>query len=222
MDNRSHYDHVTDAWVYILGDNLHYGYFDTDDIPLNKATEALIDQLASLVAIDDRSSVLDVGCGIGAPAFYLHEKFGCTVSGISTSTRGIEIAQKKCREKGYGRKIKFYARNGLDNGFAEATFDVVWIMESSHLMENKGKLIEENYRVLKNRGCMLLCDVMLRKKLTVMDVYRYQKELTILEKSFGKARMETLNFYAAKMGAYGFTDIETLDLSRQAFPTLAK
>ena len=25
--NREHYDSVTDAWGYLLGDNLHYGFF---------------------------------------------------------------------------------------------------------------------------------------------------------------------------------------------------
>jgi len=222
MDNRSHYDHVTDAWMYILGDNLHYGYFDNDDTALNKATEALIEKLASLAKIDDLSSVLDVGCGIGAPAFYLHEKFGCTISGISISPRGIEIAEERCREKGYSEKIRFYTRDALDNGFPENSFDIVWVMESSHLMKNKGKLFEENYRVLKNNGRMLLCDVILRQEFTVMDVYKCQKELAILEESFGKAKMETLDFYEAKMAAQGFTDIETIDISKQAFPTLRK
>lgn len=222
MDNRSHYDHVTDAWMYILGDNLHYGYFDNNDTALNKATEALIEKLASLATIDDRASLLDVGCGIGSPAFYLHEKFGCTISGISTSARGIEVAEEKCREKGYADKVRFHVRDALDNGFTENSFDVAWVMESSHLMKNKERLFEENYRVLKENGSMLLCDVIRIKELTFMDVYRNQKALKNLEKSFGKNTIETLGFYEAKMGAQGFRDIESIDVSTEAFPTLAK
>ena len=129
MDNRSHYDHVTDAWMYILGDNLHFGYFDKDDTALSEATESLIEKLAALGNIDERSSVLDVGCGVGAPALYLYAKFGCSINGISTSRRGIEIAEEKCREKGYSEKIKFYTRDAFDNGFADNSFDVVWVME---------------------------------------------------------------------------------------------
>jgi len=222
MDNSTHYDHVTDAWIYILGDNLHYGYFDNNDRTLTDATEALIEKLASFATIDDHSSVLDVGCGIGAPAFYLYEKFGCTISGISTSIRGIEIAEKRCKEKAYSTKIRFHVRDALDNSFPDESFDLVWVMESSHLMKNKKKLFEESYRVLKNGGRMLLCDVILKKEFTILDVYNYQKELNVLEKTFGKIMMETLDFYKREMGAQRFTDIEATDISKQAFPTLTK
>jgi len=222
MDNRSHYNHVTDAWMFIMGDNLHYGYFDNGDTDLQKATDALIDNFASMARIDEDTSVLDVGCGIGGPALYLHEKFGCHISGISTSSRGIEIAKAKSKEKGYSEKVRFYTRDALDNGFPEDTFDIVWVMESSHLMRNKGRLFEENYRVLRNGGRMLLCDQMLLKEFTARDVLRYRKELAAVEKSFGKAKVETIGFYKAKMGERGFTDIETIDISEQAFPTLIK
>ena len=222
MDNKAHYDGVTDAWKYILGDNLHYGYFDSSDIPLEKATNALIEKLAALAKLNDCSSVLDVGCGTGTPAFYLYEKFGCSIAGISISPRGVEIAEEKCRAKQYSGKIKFYVKDALDNGFAENSFDIVWVMESSHLMRNKIKLFEENYRVLKKNGCMLLCDLILINEFSVLDIYKYQKELATLEKSFGKAKMETLEFYKTKMLKQGFQDIEVIDISNKAFPTLAK
>lgn len=222
MDNRSHYDKVTDAWMYILGDNLHFGYFDTTDTALPEATDALIDKLASLERMDNHSSVLDVGCGIGAPALYLHEKFGCTINGISISPRGIEVAEEKCRKKGYSDKIAFHVRDALDNRFPDNSFDIAWVMESSLLMRDKARLFEENYRVLKENGSMLLCDMILRREFTVMDVFKYQKELAVLEKSFGKNKIETLGFYEAKMGERGFRDIESVDVSTEAFPTLTK
>jgi len=222
MDTRSHYDNVTDAWMLVMGDNLHYGYFEDGDTDLREATDALIENLASLAKIDKNMSVLDVGCGIGGPAFYLHEKFGCDIRGISTSARGIEIAERKCREKGYSEKIKFYIRDALDNGFAEESFDIVWVMESSHLMRDKQKLFEETYRVLKRNGRVVLCDQMLLKEFTAIDVLKYRKELAVVERSFGKAKIETIGFYKAKMRERGFTDIQITDISEQALPTLKK
>jgi cyclopropane fatty-acyl-phospholipid synthase-like methyltransferase len=205
-----------------MGDNLHYGYFEKGETGLKEATDVLIDNFASLARFDEETSVLDVGCGIGGPALYLHERFGCHVSGISTSSRGIEIAGKKSREKGYSEKVKFYNRDALDNGFPENSFDVVWVMESSHLMRNKERLFEENYRVLKNNGRMLLCDQMLLREFTAIDVLKYRKELAVVERSFGKAKVETIDFYKAKMGERGFKDVEAVDISEQAFPTLEK
>jgi 27-O-demethylrifamycin SV methyltransferase len=226
MDDRdylkvdTHYDSVTDVWLYVMGDNLHYGCFEPEDIGLGDATVKLIDNLAALVEMDEDSSVLDVGCGVGQPAFHLYEKFGCRITGITLSPRGVEIAREKCSEKGYSDKIEFYEADALDNGFPSNTFDIAWVMESSHLMRDKRRLFEENFRVLKNGGSMLLCDLVLRRELTHRDLFSYRKEFTMLEKTFGKARMETLEFYENKMIERGFSEVEVYDISKQAQPTL--
>jgi 27-O-demethylrifamycin SV methyltransferase len=228
MDDRdylkvsTHYDSVTDVLVYVHGANLHYGYFEPEEIGLDDATEKLIDNLAALAEMDGNSSVLDVGCGVGQPAFHLHEKFGCTVTGITLSPRGVEIARKKSIEKGYSDSIEFYEADALDNGFPSNQFDIAWVMESSHLMRDKRRLCEENFRVLKNGGSMLLCDLVLHRELTLRDLFLYRKEFTILEKTFGKAKLETLDFYKNKMIEQGFSEVEVYDISKQAQPTLGK
>ena len=53
MGNKEHYDNVTDAWIYILGDNLHYGYFKNETVCLEEATNELINKLASLAEISE-------------------------------------------------------------------------------------------------------------------------------------------------------------------------
>lgn len=218
----THYDSVTDAWRYVMGENLHYGYFEHEDIGLNDATDKLIDHLAALAEMDESISLLDVGCGIGQPAFHLYEKYGCTITGITLSSRGVEIAGKKCTEKGFSDKIKFYVADALDNGFPSNQFDIAWVMESSHLMRDKKKLFEENFRVLKNGGSMLLCDLVLRRELTPRDLFSNRDEFTILEQTFGKARMAPLDFYKDKMIEIGFSDVEVYDISKQAQPTLER
>ena len=40
--NKSYYDRVTDFWRAVSGDNLHWGYFESNDGNLRKATDALI------------------------------------------------------------------------------------------------------------------------------------------------------------------------------------
>ena len=44
--NQAHYDSVTDAWTYVLGSNLHYGFFDTDAVGLKHATDRLVWEMA--------------------------------------------------------------------------------------------------------------------------------------------------------------------------------
>jgi 27-O-demethylrifamycin SV methyltransferase len=222
MSNQTHYDNVTDAWTLILGDNLHYGYFARGDETLPEATDALIDAMAALAPIDSSTALLDVGCGIGGPAFRLTERTGCRISAISISGRGIEMAREAGRLKNPSGRVDFYQRDALDNRFPQDAFDVVWVMESSHLMRDKELLCAENHRVLRVGGTMLLCDLILKREFSVADIYQLRGDLTVLERSFGKAKMETLDYYENAMRARGFESIERRDISRQVFPTLKK
>jgi 27-O-demethylrifamycin SV methyltransferase len=222
MSTQAHYDAVTDAWTLILGDNLHYGYFADGTETLPQATDALIDAMAALAPMNRETVLLDVGCGIGNPAFHLAERTGCRISGISISGRGIEIAEQTCRRRGLSERVAFHQRDALDNGFADGSFDVVWVMESSHLMRDKELLCAENYRVLRAGGTMLLCDLVLKREFSVADIYRLRDDLARLEGSFGKAKMETLGFYEATMRSRGFVQIEQRDISREVLPTLEK
>ena len=222
MDNQAHYDRITDAWTLILGENLHYGYFTGEDQTLRQATDALIDAMAALAPIGSGTDLLDVGCGIGAPAFRLAERKGCTISAISVSARGLAIAREACARKGLSKRVVFHQRDALDNKFPDSSFDVAWVMESSHLMHDKRRLCAENHRVLRPDGAMLLCDLTLKRPLTVADVYHLRDELSVLERSFGRAKMETLAFYQETLRAEGFVKIDCRDISNDVLPTLDK
>ncbi len=161
MNGRTHYNHVTDAWKEFMGNNLHFGYFEKEGVTLADATDSLIDKLISLCKVNENSRILDVGCGIGNPAFYLHERYRCKITGISTSERGVQLANVACKEKGY-HDVEFLVADGCNNHLPSNTFDIVWIMESSHLMSKK-RLFRECYRVLKQHGILLICDLVILK-----------------------------------------------------------
>ena len=220
--NRTHYDTVTDAWTYILGDNLHYGYFEPPELDLKSATDKLIDRLSSMSTIDANTSILDVGCGVGNPAFYLHRRFGCTVTGISTSPRGVEIARKRSEQNRVAESVQFRVADALDNGLPDNTFDIAWVMESSHLMRDKQRLFAECFRVLKKDGCLVLCDLILIEELGIAEIFKYREQLAVLERSFGKAKMETLGFYERELSEQGFKDVEVVDISAKVTRTLTE
>lgn len=223
-----HYDLVTDAWRHIFGEHFHLGYFKSKDESLEDATQALVERLASLVEMDGQSEVLDVGCGIGTPAFALHEKHGCSVVGISPSQRGIELATKSAQERGVEGKVRFRLAYGENNGFPDDHFDVVWLMESSHTMKDKVKLFEECRRALKPSGSLVLCDIMLRKRPTwvthLSTLARLRTDYPLgflkLKRSMGSGKTESIEYYARVLGKVGFNKVETMDISDRAFPTL--
>jgi 27-O-demethylrifamycin SV methyltransferase len=226
-DPSRHYDEISDAWRHIFGDHFHFGYFKTPDMSLNRATEALIEELAHLGTIDERSTLLDVGCGVGAPAFYLYQTYRCSIVGISTSQRGLDIANSISREKGISDTVQFKRADGAHTGMPDNHFDVVWVLESSHLMDKKG-LFREAYRVLKPGGQLLLCDVMLTHKLSMLEQIKHlsklrQRYLTgylAMKHSFALGKAEAFEYYTGHLMAAGFNRAEVIDVSEKVVPTI--
>lgn len=225
FDSASHYDRITEAWKEFMGANFHFGYFPDDNTPLELATELMIEKMAGLCDITPETRVLDVGCGIGAPAIYLHEKFGCSVEGISTSERGVQHANRQARERGYER-VRFRVADGMDNGFNDRSFDLVWIMEAAHPIPDKKRLFAECYRVLRPGGTLVMCDIMQRMLLAphkgALFFLSHLREYYRLMKAWGPAQVPTMGAYADRLVEAGFSPVTILDITERAKPTLTR
>jgi len=195
MDNSKHYDTITEAWQYMLGEHFHWGYFYSDTRELHNATINLIEIMLSQISVNEKSNIIDIGCGIGNPAIYLNKKYNCRITGISNSPKGIAESKKNIESKKLNKNISFYVRDALDNKFENNCFDIAWLLEMSHLIQDKNKLIEETVRVLKQGGQIVLCDLMFKRQLSAHEITTNKSDLIKLETAFGQARIETFNNY---------------------------
>ena len=218
----AHYDQVSHAWRYLMGESFHYGYFETSDQSLDSATESLTREMAKRGQIGAGHRVLDVGCGIGGPALYLAETFDCRVTGISTSDVGIASANEKASESGRREQLAFHVRDGMQNEFEDAAFDRAWVMESSHLMPDKAKMLLDSARVLRPGGRLVLCDIIVHRDLQIGEVLERAREFDLLRKVFGRAKMATLDSYQAWCLEAGLAIDHVEDISRQTAPTFSR
>lgn len=206
-----------------MGGNLHFGYFDNPDDELTTATCRLIDKMLEYCSINGKSKILDVGCGIGGPALYIHERYKCHITGISTSRRGVDLANNASRQKGFDSSVNFIVADGQKNGLPDKSYDVVWVMESSHMM-NKEELFNECFRVLKKGGTMVLCDILLRQPLSFFqEVYLFFKnarDLVASYKTWGLKAVNSTGFYCNGLIKAGFKEIQVLDVSKNAIHTM--
>jgi len=214
------YDRVTKGWELLLGDDLHFGYFENRQIPLSVATARLTRQMADWAQLRSETRVLDIGCGIGGPACFLAREVGCPVTGISTSNVGVEIAASRAEAQGLTDRVQFFERDAMANGFSAESFDCAWIMESSHLMERKDLLVAESARVLRPDGVLVLCDVVLRRTIPFQYLVRNLSEFENLNAVFGKQNVELLDTYMQLAENSRLTMLRNEDMSDAVFPTL--
>jgi ubiquinone/menaquinone biosynthesis C-methylase UbiE len=113
-----------------------------------KATQKLEDTLQ----IDSETKILDIACGKGSTAFYLAEKYGCSVVGIDISEKLIQIANDTCRKKKLNNQVKFLVGNAMNLPFDDNQFDVAISQGILVFVDDKTKTINEASRVIKDGG----------------------------------------------------------------------
>ena len=216
----AHYDHVHRAWQLIMGEEFHYGFFESEDTPLERATETLTHAMLERAAVASGDRVLDVGCGTGRQACDLAASLSASVLGITTSANGIAAATELAAERGLAGAA-FEQRDGTDNGLDDGTFDVVWVLESSHLMRDKTALLRECVRVLAPGGRIALCDIIRKRDIPFLEVRARRDDFALLRRAFGDAHMEPLEDYTSTLDGFGMTITDASDISLPTLPTFA-
>lgn len=174
------------------GEHIHHGYWENDSQTKEEAQVNLIQLLLRISKVGDNSTVLDVGCGIGGTSRYLASTLGCTVTGITISTKQVEIANRltkaeaaKDQEKNevesdvdgfikLGRgKVRFIELDAEKMGdfFAGqgGSFDAVWISEALSHFPNKALFFENTSKVLRPGGKLALADWFKAENLSETD-----------------------------------------------------
>ncbi|TNM44136.1 methyltransferase domain-containing protein [Nocardioides albidus] len=218
-DPAAHYDRVTRAWALLMGDDLHYGYFEDPAEPVATASDRLTSLMIEHADLAPGLRVLDVGCGSGGPASRLVAEHDVDLLGITTSAVGVDTARG--RFAALDLSGRFEQRDGTDTGLPDASFDRVWVLEASHLMPDREALIREAARVLAPGGRLVLCDIIRRREIGFLELRERREEFAVLRAAFGAARMDPLSAYAEHAARHGLTvDVET-DISAETRPTFA-
>ncbi|WP_394833363.1 methyltransferase domain-containing protein [Pendulispora rubella] len=216
-----HYDLTTDATHLVMGDHMHFGLFANQDDSLAKATVGMVDFAVAGCGLGKHSHVLDVGCGSGSAAIYLHEKFGCRVTGISTSARGIELARKNA--VGRGDAFEFVVADALRTGLPAESCDMVFIMETACHVRDLLALMRESLRVLKPGGRLVITDPVARKDLAGHIAFMLMNGPRLVPMKFAWGpgiHMRNPGTYAMHCHQAGFRTVELIDLSEHVKPSM--
>ena len=139
-----------------LGDTRHFGYYESSSsfpLPVHGALRAMEAQLLDALRLPPGSTVLDAGCGVGHVAMYMAQRGGHRVEGIDVVERHVAKARRNVRAAGLERAVA--ARHGDYHhleGFADASFDGVYTMETLVHSTDPLKVLREFRRILKPGG----------------------------------------------------------------------
>ena len=117
-----HYDLSARLYDLFLDADRQYSCAYYTD-PANSLEQAQADKKAHIVAklaIRPGMRVLDIGCGWGGMALYIHAKTGAEVLGITLSEEQLKIARERADAAGVADKVKFEL---IDYRALEGQFD---------------------------------------------------------------------------------------------------
>jgi ubiquinone/menaquinone biosynthesis C-methylase UbiE len=209
--------------MYSLGtNNLHYGYWEeghwegVQRKDHRDALERMNAVMAKAAQITAEDTILDAGCGIGGSMAWLAGTFGCRVTGVTLCKQHIPLAERFVRKNDVDHLCQFFCKDFSDTGLDPASFDVVWVLESSCYAVDKRKLIEEAARLLKPGGRLVVADGFLQ------HVELSEAEQEMLDRwMLGWAVPNVLS--GDQFGRYleesGFEDISFVEITENILPT---
>jgi arsenite methyltransferase len=117
------------------------------------------EELVELCHISAGTYVLDVGCGVGATACYIAQRYGCRVVGVDISERMIEGAKQRAGRDDVEDQVEFRVADAQDLPFEDALFDAVLVESVIAFIQEKERVIGEVARVAKQGAYVGLNEV---------------------------------------------------------------
>src|SRR3546814_4734184 len=100
--------------------------------------------------------VLDIGCGWGGMALYLHRTCGVDVTGITLSEEQLKVARQRAQDAGVADHVRFEL---IDYRDIDGPFDrIVSVGMFEHVGDRKST------RLNSSTNALLVCRLLLEKK----------------------------------------------------------
>ena len=191
-----HYDVLSPYYRSLWGEHLHHGYWIRGDESKEKAQLQLIEHLAQLANIKPHWHILDIGCGFGASALFLAEKFSATVTGITISPAQVEIAKQAAVQRSLDATFLLMDAEAMNFSYR---FDVLWSVESISHYQDRPQFFASAAKLLKPHGTFAITDWFKKDNLTSVQT---RNLIEPIEKGMF-VELQTMDDYARYLTANG-------------------
>lgn len=212
----AYFDLITDDGRLFYGDSFHMGYFPRGNESFAEALDAHTDLVSALARVAPGSEVLDLGCGIGAPAARIARLHDCHVTGVNISREQVHQGRLLIETLGLSNQVEICRGNALDLDFRDHSFDAVLCLEvAADICVNddaRDRLVHEIWRVLRPGGYVGFSDLVLRAA-PARGADRALREV------FYHRGSELTEDWPSRFVAQGFQIVEQRDIHDATLPT---
>jgi len=190
------------------GEHIHVGIYNHPKEAIKEASPRIVHLMAEKLNLTPDTTVLDLGAGYGGAARYLAKKYGCKVTCLNLSATQNERNIHFNKKHGLDHLVIVTEGNFEDIPFPDNSFDVIWSQDAIVHSSDRGLVLEEVDRVLKDNGDFIFTDLM----------QTYDCPKSILKPVLDRIHLESLGsfgFYVEKARKLGFNKTEIVDLSEQ-------
>ncbi|UJR84162.1 class I SAM-dependent methyltransferase [Sandaracinus amylolyticus] len=194
-----HHEHASEG-------HLSFGLWTQSTDDHRDACANLVLSLGRRIGLSRTSRVLDVACGVGAPAVLLHRTFGCVIDGVDLARESVHRARARVRMSGASGAIAIHHGSGTALPFASAQFTHTICIEGADHMRPRRRFLEEAFRTLVPGGTLGLVDsVICRPSRDLME--QAAIELLCRATSVPRANVWTADTYRLILEDVGFVDV---------------
>jgi O-methyltransferase StaMB len=212
----AYFDLITDDGRLFYGDSFHLGYFPQGDESLRQALDAHTDLVAELARVKAAGRVLDVGCGIAAPALRIARRYGCRVTGVNISREQVRQGRELITARGLSGRVVIQRGDARALEFPDGSFDAIVCLEAAGDIcvtePDKGRLVDELFRVLRPGGHVGFSDLALRARPS-------PAEDRALRAVLYHSGAELVTDWPAIFASNGFQVVECRDIISETLPT---
>lgn len=216
----AYFDLITEDARRFYGDNFHFGFFHSDASTHEEALAAHTDMVAQMAGLNETGvgtqRVLDIGCGICAPAIRIASRCPVDITGINISKEQVRQGRALVEEAKLADRIHVHEGNALELPFSDASFDSILCVEVagdicvSH--EQKTRLVSEMLRVLKPGGRVGFSDLIFTKAPT-------EEEESAMRAILYHEGRELITDWPAIFREGGFSVKSCVDMIEKTHPT---
>jgi sarcosine/dimethylglycine N-methyltransferase len=187
------------------GEHVHIGLFQHPNEDLEVAKKRTTEYMASLLNIDDKYRILDLGAGYGGAARYLAKTYSCRVSCLNVSKIQNAINLQRNQEQELTNFID--VREGTFEllPYSPSSFDAIWSQDAIFHSTAPEKVFQECSRVLGDEGELIFSAVLLDDRISQEDKQKLTQHYSL--------NLQYLQTYRHLANQMGFGEVKIIDLS---------